>query len=290
MTKFEDLWPQAQSHTLLHRYKARLLHELMECACSMGHDVAECGVFRGSMSLMMAMQIAGAESQSPDMRLWSCDSFAGLPAGRSPAETCYYKTGDLVASRVDFEKLLLENGVRDRVVVCEGWFSETLSRLPQLGLAHVDCDVYESVRCCLDVLYEKLVPGGILVVDDYYDLGGGAQQALDELLARTHDVLYVGPIEQVVVVKGRLPSVPPESYVGWRPSPPFLRRGVRGGIDYTLVARDEEYLRDLASGSALPDFPGRSLREAAKLARRTLDVCEHHEAVRELYLQLFETR
>lgn len=49
----------------------------------------------------------------------------------------------------------------------------------QIALLHLDIDRYESARVCLDHLYDKVTPGGIIQVDDYGHWAG-ARNALHE--------------------------------------------------------------------------------------------------------------
>ena len=51
-----------------------------------------------------------------------------------------------------------------------------------LALAHVDCDWYDSVRTCLERIVPRLVPGGVLVIDDYYRWSG-CRSAVDDYFA-----------------------------------------------------------------------------------------------------------
>ena len=280
---FESLWPRVEPHTLLGRHKARSLHELV--ASVPPHlDVAECGVFRGGMTLMMALQ-----SKNTWRKVWAFDSFEGLPEERIPSETCYYQPGALRADEFRARELLAANGVSERVLIRKGLFESTLDspEIPALGLVHVDCDVYSSARTCIELLYGRLAPGGIMVFDDYFDLGGGVSAAVNEHLLRTGEILYAGPVEQAHIVKGRMPSDDPESYVGWRPrtdhpinqSVSFF--GCEGTIlpssivlDVSTIVRNREYLSDLAAGAAVPDLPGGSLSMAKEYAECLLRLCD----------------
>ena len=60
-----------------------------------------------------------------------------------------------------------------------GLFEEALYPPGPVALAHVDCDWYASVTTCLERIVPHLVPGGVLVVDDY-DHWSGAQDAVDD--------------------------------------------------------------------------------------------------------------
>ena len=76
----------------------------------------------------------------------------------------------------------LEDSVR-RSFECHGMPVEhTLRPTEPVAVAHLDCDWYESVRTCLARIVPKLVPGGVLVVDDYWTWEG-ARRAVDEYFA-----------------------------------------------------------------------------------------------------------
>ena len=57
----------------------------------------------------------------------------------------------------------------DQVRFLEGWFADTLPMAPieQLAILRLDGDLYESTMDALVPLYEKVSPGGFVIVDDY---------------------------------------------------------------------------------------------------------------------------
>lgn len=69
------------------------------------------------------------------------------------------------------------------VRLIEGLFEDTITGEEPVALAHVDGDWYESVRTCLERLAPRLVPGGVMVIDDYH-MWSGCREAVDEYLAR----------------------------------------------------------------------------------------------------------
>jgi Macrocin-O-methyltransferase (TylF) len=66
-----------------------------------------------------------------------------------------------------------------------GWFEDTLfaskGEIGSIALLHVDCDWYESVRLVLAELYDQIVPGGVIAIDDYQHWLG-CRKAVDEIL------------------------------------------------------------------------------------------------------------
>jgi O-methyltransferase len=57
----------------------------------------------------------------------------------------------------------------DQVRFLVGWFRETLPAAPieRLAVLRLDGDLYESTMDALEALYDKVSPGGIVIVDDY---------------------------------------------------------------------------------------------------------------------------
>jgi len=72
-----------------------------------------------------------------------------------------------------------------------GLFHETYPRRQSrpVAFAHIDCDWYEPVHYCLNALNEVLVPGGVILIDDYHDYGG-AQTATKEFLTEHPAVVF----------------------------------------------------------------------------------------------------
>lgn len=94
-----------------------------------------------------------------------------------------------------------------------GWFEDTLGpwvsthqdKLANLGLVHVDCDLYSSTKVIFDHLEPYLKRGCIIVFDEYHGYPGWPEhehKAWTEYLARTgrrFSVLGHGP-EQLAVM------------------------------------------------------------------------------------------
>jgi hypothetical protein len=69
-----------------------------------------------------------------------------------------------------------------------------ITKLSSLGLdsisfAHIDVDWYEPTSVALELVGEKLPPGGIIVVDDYFTWNG-AKKAVDDYLCGKGSGLY----------------------------------------------------------------------------------------------------
>ena len=73
----------------------------------------------------------------------------------------------------------------------KGFFDQTLSSYEgKIALLHLDGDLYESYKVSLNVLYRKVVRGGIIMFDEYADPRWvGARKAIDEFFADKPEVV-----------------------------------------------------------------------------------------------------
>jgi O-methyltransferase len=70
----------------------------------------------------------------------------------------------------------------ERIALHKGLFEDTLHPAGPIAFAHVDCDWYEPVKLCIERVWPRLSPGGLIVFDDYNDWGG-CTKAVDEFIA-----------------------------------------------------------------------------------------------------------
>ncbi|MGH1563832.1 TylF/MycF/NovP-related O-methyltransferase [Mumia sp. DW29H23] len=68
------------------------------------------------------------------------------------------------------------------VALVKGLFSDTIDLDEPVVVAHLDGDWYESTMTCLERLAPLVVPGGRIVLDDYY-AWSGCRKAVDEYFA-----------------------------------------------------------------------------------------------------------
>jgi asparagine synthase (glutamine-hydrolysing) len=90
----------------------------------------------------------------------------------------------------------------ERVLLVKGLFEDTVKAHPdvKIALAHVDCDWYDSVKCCLEYIWPRLSEGGQVIMDDY-NFWEGARRATDEFLVGRSDAKILRRQPQVVLLK-----------------------------------------------------------------------------------------
>jgi O-methyltransferase len=138
-----------------------------------GGDFVECGVYRGGSAAILGHAL---KPSTIARQLWLFDSFQGMPRPtEADGPSAPALEGDFVGDEENVRRLLRKVGAPlDRVKVVAGWFHETFPSVavPRVALLHIDADWYESVRLCLERFYDAVEPGGIVVLDDYFDWPG----------------------------------------------------------------------------------------------------------------------
>jgi hypothetical protein len=155
-------------------------------------SLVECGVAQGGCAALMGL----VERDSGAARmLWLFDSFEGLPEptakdfveGRTGSHIRPLTKGSCLGTLEQVSQLLFQRfGLdRNRITLVKGWFDTTLlvhrDAIGPIAVLRVDADWYASVRCCLDELYDRVVDGGYVIIDDYQSCFG-AKKAVDEFL------------------------------------------------------------------------------------------------------------
>lgn len=187
-------------HTMIGRKRLDNLHALLGRVIADGvpGDLIETGVWRGGATIFMRGFLAARAIT--DRRVWVADSFAGLPAPSTPQDRGYDFSAKgfpiLAIGRQEVEDLFRRYDLMDEQVrFLEGWFKETLPDAPieHLALIRLDGDLYESTRDAINALYDKLSPGGFVIVDDYHDFEP-CRRAIDEFRAQR---AISAPIERI---------------------------------------------------------------------------------------------
>jgi O-methyltransferase len=147
-------------------------------------DFLESGVWRGGACIFMRALI----DADPTRRVWVCDSFEGLPHPdpKYPADAGdeHYKQNALSVSLEEVQANFRRYGLLDdRVKFLKGWFKDTLpGPIEVLALLRLDGDMYGSTIEVFEALYDRVSPGGFIVVDDYSLRG--AREATEDFRRR----------------------------------------------------------------------------------------------------------
>lgn len=167
-------WP-SRAHTMIGIQRMGNIRKLTEYVIThnVPGDLIEAGVWRGGACIYMRA-ILKAYGVT-DRIVWCADSFEGLPEpdaqqfpqdARDIHHTFEPLKVPLEEVKDNFTKYALLDG---QVKFLKGWFKNTLPDAPmkRLSIARLDGDMYQSTSEGLMYLYDKISPGGYVIVDDY---------------------------------------------------------------------------------------------------------------------------
>lgn len=139
-------------------------------------DLAEVGVWRGDSAVAILTHCATG-------RLYLYDTFCGMPAEMTlPRE--YHRPGVFGDTSLQLVKQKVSVW-QDRVSYRTGVFPATADAEVRLKFCHVDCDQYLSTKAAIEWATQRLLPGGLILCDDYgCSSTPGAGQAINEWMAK----------------------------------------------------------------------------------------------------------
>ncbi len=169
------------------------------CEARLPGAVVECGVWRGGSIMLAALELQ--RRGVADRELWLYDTFAGLPkpdarldidvlghraidgweARTLPDGTTYWA----YAAAADVRANMAQTGYTEALVkLVPGLVEETIPHTApaRIALLRIDTDWYASYRHVLHELYDRVVPGGVVIFDDYGHFIG-ARRAIEEFRA-----------------------------------------------------------------------------------------------------------
>jgi len=128
------------------------------------------------------------------------DSFCGLPAAGPHDEGLDLSRDRFPQLAISVERVKAHFdlfGLLDgQVEFLPGWFSDTLPRAPieRIAVLRLDGDLYSSTMEALTNLYDKVSPGGFIIIDDYGALPQCAR-AVEEFRAARGVTAPIDPID-----------------------------------------------------------------------------------------------
>jgi O-methyltransferase len=170
--------------------------------------IVECGTWKGGMAAGM-IEIGGS-----NRRYFFFDSFSGLPPARDidgpearrwQSDTASPRFNDNCSATVDeFEATLRKTNISHELyVVKKGFFEQTFPSFesPPIAVLRLDADWYDSTLICLEKFWDRVIPGGLILIDDYY-MWDGCSRAVHDFLSRrsASERIRQGPLGRVAYI------------------------------------------------------------------------------------------
>mgnify|MGYP000252801691 FL=1 len=186
-----------------HTERKFVLWTLAKSVKGIAGDTVECGVFSGGGSFLISKVLC----EGSDRVHHVFDSFEGLSEpseNDSPLSSVapQWTKGDL---SVPFD--VVKTNLQDckSIKFYPGWIPDEFIGVidKKFVFVHIDVDLYEPTLESLKFFYERLVPGGVLLCDDYGSYWcSGARKAFDEfiLTCEEQSVIHL-PTQQGFIIK-----------------------------------------------------------------------------------------
>lgn len=185
----------------MYRGMAWRLHTLVwaaKKALKLDGDFMECGVFRGFKSFFLLKYF---EQQLANRSYYLCDTYEGVDLEQnhlSPIAPQEHAKSKL------YEFVKLRFSVFENAQVIKGSVPGSLQDLSieKIAFLHLDMNAYQAEIGALEFLWEKIVPSGVIVLDDFGFEGHQAQMEREQswFADKGYAVLEL-PTGQGVVIK-----------------------------------------------------------------------------------------
>jgi O-methyltransferase len=164
---FISLYKIISNYTLVDKYRCFELWSLIKQSQKLEKgSIIEIGVWRGGTRALIATHAKNCGIADP---IYLCDTFTGVV--KSSTEDSDYENSEHNDTSLQLvEDLLIKKLSLDNVKLLQGIFPEDTSHLiesERFRFCHVDVDVYQSAKDIVTWIWDRMVPGGIIVYDDY---------------------------------------------------------------------------------------------------------------------------
>jgi O-methyltransferase len=193
--EFPLLWPHARTRTLVDEPRAQMLYQLARHASCLEGSMAEIGVYRGGTAKILAHIADGA-----GRKLHLFDTFGGMP--NTDVQRDLLGEGDFANTSLEDVRSFL--APHRSPVFHQGEFPGTSGPVEneRFSLVHCDADIASSVEACCEFFYPRLVPGGVIVFDDYgFTSTPGAKKVSDAFFAAKPEPLLHLVTSQAIAIK-----------------------------------------------------------------------------------------
>lgn len=171
--------------------KAIAQYELYKSITALPGHIVECGVYKGA-SLIRFSTFRDMLESSHSRKIIAFDAFGQFPFGGADASDAEFirgfaREGGDGISRLELTEALTAKGFGN-IDLIEGDICRTVPEYaeshPELKIAllHIDVDVYIPSTTILESLANRVVRGGLIVLDDYGTVAGETR-AVDEFFA-----------------------------------------------------------------------------------------------------------
>ena len=180
----------------LRRNRHYLLSNLMKIAPIEGGDIAECGCWKGLSSTIIASELKNKNFKN---NFYIFDSFEGLSEfndfdfRENKKNIEVEKIRKHFVSNIELVKSNLSEFGKF-IYFLKGWIPKRFNEVKdnKFSFVHIDLDLYEPTKNSLNFFGERIIKGGIILLDDYGSLDfPGAKLATDNFLKNDNSFSFL---------------------------------------------------------------------------------------------------
>lgn len=174
-------------------------------------NFAELGVGQGGTSVFLARL-----AKKLGRKLLAVDSFQGLPAPSREKDNAYFVKGDYQAQgdvdqMAQFLNWRTRYSVDDVMHVEKCFFADLVipKEFDSLAFVHLDSDLYDSIYDSLMKVWNRVVTGGGVAIDDFFHHSQGPARAVADFFRDAGNpkgeppLLHVVPPSGILIIKGQ---------------------------------------------------------------------------------------
>lgn len=194
--EFKNLVALIQPYTMLSLARLHSLYQLALIACyeDLPGNVVECGVAAGGSAAFLAAII---KKHSRSRRfLYAFDSYEGMPDpgefdvhhsahGIISACATGWGAGTCSAPLESLLAVIRSVDANEIVIPVKGYFRDTLPKMAPvidpIAILHMDGDWHDSTRDILVHLWDRIIPGGLIQIDDF-GFWAGCRKAVTDFM------------------------------------------------------------------------------------------------------------
>lgn len=161
--EFQQVFAHIHNHTLVDMYRLYELWTLAKQSYKVDGHILEIGVWKGGSGALLCKAV-----ESLGKHVYLADTFQGVV--KCSSEDRYYSGGEHADTSIDVVTSLLSTVGVSNATLLQGIFpDDTKDDIddPHFALVHIDVDVYQSAKDCVEWCLPRLSVGGCLVFDDY---------------------------------------------------------------------------------------------------------------------------
>jgi SAM-dependent methyltransferase len=200
MQEFRDILASGvEAATVVDISRLYLLYQWLGTTLPLDGECIEVGSYRGGTAKLASEVLL---RHRPEVQLHVFDTFEGMPDQLSLDEVGM--RGIFADTSIQEVRRLLANN--PQVSLHQGIFPASMPKgfdTKRFRFAHIDVDIESSLLDCLAFIYPRMVPGGVMVIDDYgHPNCPGATRAVERFFRTApHRVVQMPLRSSAVVIK-----------------------------------------------------------------------------------------